>query len=139
MAAFIPLVAPLIGTLAPAVVSLISSLVTQHAQTAEATHGQGTGAVKFSDVFVAVMQDLVNTHAAGQLPELPDEATVKTIIQAVVTAMKITNVLGTPAAAPANPTIAAPAAVAGKTAANQQPSGIPLTLTKGQTVTITVV
>ncbi len=87
-------VIPLIATLAPELINLIVGLVHKKAPEAEVL-GPGTGALKFADVFVGVMQDLIKAHAAGSLPgALPDEATVKTIIQSIVTSLKLLGALG---------------------------------------------
>ncbi len=108
---------PLALSLAPEIINLIASLVHQHAPVAEQQGSTGTGPVKFADVFVDVMKDLTSAHAQGQIAILPDDGTVKTIIQAVVTSMKLSGLLDGSASA--------------ATAA------IPLTLKAGQTLTIT--
>ena len=84
---------PLIGAVAPAIIDLIASLTHPKAIAVEQL-GPGTGAVKFADVFVSVMADLVKAKAAEQIDALPAEGTVKTIIQSVVTAMKLSGLLG---------------------------------------------
>src|SRR3984893_17289926 len=113
---------PLIASLAPTIIDLIASLVHKQAPIAEATLGTGTGPVKFADVFVSVMESLTKAKVAGQIDLLPDDSTVKTIIQAVVTSMKLTGLLGS---AP-TPTVTDPAAAS------------TLTLISGQSVTISV-
>jgi hypothetical protein len=91
---------PLLSGLAPEIVNLIVGLVHPKAIAAEQL-GPATGLVKFADVFVSVMSDLVKAHAAGTIPALPDEATVKVIIQAAVTSMQLSGLLGGAIAAPA--------------------------------------
>ena len=92
---------PLIAGLAPEIINLIVGLVHPKAIAAEQNNGPLTGPVKFADVFVAVMQDLANAHAAGRISGLPDDATVKVIIQAVVTSMQLSGYLGGAISAPA--------------------------------------
>jgi hypothetical protein len=93
-------IVPIITTLLPEIISLITGLVHKHAPVAEATSGPGTGPVKFADVFVAVMKDLTNAKVAGQISAIPDDTTVKFIIQTVVTSMKLDGLLNPPQAAP---------------------------------------
>jgi hypothetical protein len=85
---------PLIAGLAPAVINLIVGLVHHKAPVAEQNGGPLTGPSKFADVFVGTMADLVKAHAAGQIDVLPDEPTVKVILQAVVTSMQLSGYLG---------------------------------------------
>jgi hypothetical protein len=116
---------PLIATLAPAVIDLIAGLVHQKAPQAEAILGAGTGPVKFAEVFVGVMSDLAKASASGQITGgIPADGTVKMIIQAVVTSMKLSGTLGT---------VVATVAVPGILAAPQS-----LILAPGQTITISV-
>jgi hypothetical protein len=91
---------PLLAGLAPEIVNLIVGLVHPKAIVAEQL-GAATGPVKFADVFVSVMSDLGKAHAAGTIAVQPDDATVKVIIQAVVTSMKLSGYLGGAIAAPA--------------------------------------
>jgi hypothetical protein len=112
---------PLIAGIAPEIVNLIVGLVHPKAIAAEQNNGPLTGPVKFADVFVAVMQDLTNAHVAGQLSVLPDDATVKVIIQAVVTSMQLSGYLG--------------GAIAGPTPST--PSGQSVVLKTGQSVLVT--
>jgi hypothetical protein len=88
---------PLIAELAPTLINLIVGLVHQKAPVAEQI-GPGTGPVKFADVFVSVMTDLAKAKATGQIEVLPDDATVKVIIQAAVTGMQLLGLLGGTAA-----------------------------------------
>ena|ERR1700730_8571690 len=113
---------PLIASLAPTIIDLIASLVHKQAPIAEATLGTGTGPVKFADVFVSVMESLTKAKVAGQIDLLPDDSTVKTIIQAVVTSMKLTGRLG-----PAPPATITNTAVASA-----------VTLSSGESVTVSV-
>ncbi len=85
--------------LAPGIFDLIAGLVHRKAPEAQAALGAGTGPVKFADVFTGVMNDLAKAHAAGQLPgPIPDDATVKLIIQAIVSSMNLLGLLdGIPA------------------------------------------
>ena len=85
--------------LAPALIDLIVGLVHQKAPVAEQL-GPGTGPVKFADVFVSVMTDLTKAKAAGRIEALPDDPTVKVIIQAVVTSMQMSGMLGGAIAVP---------------------------------------
>lgn len=92
---------PLIAGLAPDLISLIVSLIHPKAIAAESL-GQGNGALKFADVFVSVMSDLAKAHAAGSIVgPLPDDATVKLILQSVVLSLKLTGVLTGGAVPPA--------------------------------------
>ena len=84
---------PLIAGLAPEIINLIVGLVHPAATKAEDA-GTLTGPVKFADVFVSVMGDLAKAKAAGTISEIPADPTVKTIIQAVVTSMQLSGVLG---------------------------------------------
>jgi hypothetical protein len=104
---------PLLAGLAPEIVNLIVGLVHPKAIAAEQL-GPATGLVKFADVFVSVMSDLVKAHAAGTIAVLPDEATVKVIIQAAVTSMQLSGLLGGSIAAPA-PSAQSPVAVPNRT------------------------
>lgn len=114
--------APLIQTLGPGLIDLIAGLVHQKAPAAEQARGKGTGPVKYADVFAATMQDLINAHAAGQIPTLPDEALVKIVIQAVVTSMKLSGQLSSD-----------PTAVALAASGSQS-----IILAAGQTLVVTV-
>lgn len=91
---------PLITALAPELIALIAGLIHQAAPAAEASNGPQTGPVKFAEVFQDVVGKLQAAAAAGQIgKELPSDDTIKLIIQAVVTSMKITGTLS-PAPAP---------------------------------------
>jgi hypothetical protein len=114
---------PLIAGLAPDIINLIVGLVHPKAIAAQQANGPLTGPVKFADVFVSVMQSLTSAHVAGTISVLPDDATVKTIIQSVVTSMQLSGVLGA-----AVPTALAP----GAPAATQS-----ITLQPGQSILIT--
>jgi hypothetical protein len=99
-------IVPLIASLAPSIISLIAGLVHKQAPVAETTHGPGTGPVKFTDVFNYVITALQSAAAAGQIDKaLPSDDAVKTIIQSVVTSMKLTGLLGD-APAPTSVTVA---------------------------------
>src|SRR5436189_6402300 len=89
----------LIGALAPDLINLVVGLVHKKAPLAEATHGPNTGPIKFADVFSMVMGELAKAHAVGTISMLPDDASVKTVIQAVVASMKMSGLL-TPVVAP---------------------------------------
>jgi hypothetical protein len=104
VAAFIPIIA----SVAPSIISLIAGLVHKNAPIAEATHGPGTGPVKFADVFTAVITALQSAAAAGQIDKtLPSDDSIKAIIQAVVSSMQLSGLLGatasTPPSSPGNP------------------------------------
>lgn len=109
---------PVIATLAPELINLITSLVHQHAPIAEQNNGAGTGPVKFADVLLAVKDSLDKALKAGQIRELPEEASLQIIIQAVVTSMKISGTLTSSTTVIANPQA--------------------VTLTTGQSLTISV-
>ena len=102
---------PLIAGLAPEIISLIVGLVHQKAPAAEQDNGPLTGPVKFADVFVKVMRDLTNAYVTGQISVLPDDTTVKVIIQAVVTSMQLSGYLGGAIAAPTPSTSSAQSVV----------------------------
>jgi hypothetical protein len=95
------------ATLIPALIPLglelidfIASIVHPKVVAASATGTTGTGPVLLADVFAATMGDLAKAHAAGMITgTLPDDATVKVIIQSVYTALKLSGVLS--AASPA--------------------------------------
>lgn len=81
---------PLITTLAPSIIQLIAGLVHKEAPAAEARYGAGTGPVKFSDVFSAVIQQLQAAATTGAIPkELPSDEAIKMVIQAVVSSMNL--------------------------------------------------
>jgi hypothetical protein len=122
-AAIIPIALPLILTEVPKLIDLIVGLVHKQAPVAEASGGPNTGPVKFADVFIATMEDLIKAHAKGTIPGLPDEAEVKVIIQAVVTSMKLSGVLG-------STSVQSPAELPSTQG--------PLVLTAGQSITISV-
>ncbi len=117
-------IVPLIGALAPEIISLIAGLVHPKAIAAEAANGPLSGPVKFADVFVSVMSDLAKAHAAGTIAALPDDATVKVVIQAVVTSMQLSGLIG-----------GAAAAAPGKSA---PPATQSFALASGQTLTFSV-
>jgi hypothetical protein len=119
-AALIPLLTPLIPAITNDIIALITGLVHKSAPIAEANSGPSTGPVKFADVFVSTMSDLVKAHAAKQIALLPDEATVKLIIQSVVSSLKLSGQL----------------AVAALTAPAMAPQS--LALVAGQSIVITV-
>jgi hypothetical protein len=104
-AALLPLLTPLLPTITNDIIGLITGLVHKSAPVAEANNGPATGPVKFAEVFVSAMSDLVKAHAANQIVMLPDEATVKLVIQSVVSSLKLSGQLsgagvGVPAATP---------------------------------------
>lgn len=116
---------PLAAAIAPSIIDLIAGLVHKFAPVAEATNPPKTGPVKFTQVFGDVMTALQNAANAGQIDKaLPNDETIKAVIQAVVSSMKIGGLLGssTSPATPATP------------AAGPQP----LALKPGQTITITL-
>lgn len=77
-------------SIAPQIISLITGLVHHHAPIAQATTGPGTGAVRFADVFTAVMDSLQKAATAGTIDKsLPSEDLIKVVIQAVVTSLKM--------------------------------------------------
>jgi hypothetical protein len=118
-AAFIPLAT----TLAPALINLIASLAHSKAPVIEQQYGSGTGPVKFGALFGDVVMALQKAAAAGQIDKvLPNDDTIKLVIQAVVTAMQLSGVLAT---APAVQAVA-------------DTSGQSIVLSAGQSVTITV-
>lgn len=87
--------APLIGAIAPQIISLITGLVHRQAPITEANNGPGTGLVKFADVFGAVVTALQSAAAAGSIsPTLPSDDVIRAIIQAVITSMKLSGLLG---------------------------------------------
>jgi hypothetical protein len=89
---------PLALSLAPEIINLITGLVHKHATVAQVAKVPNTGPVAFADVLSAVGDDLSRAHAAGQITgPIPEDAIVKVIIQAVVTSMKMSGLLGTPA------------------------------------------
>jgi hypothetical protein len=125
-----PILAPLIPVIGNDIISLITGLVHKEAPIAQAANPvAGTGAVRFADVFTAVMQAVVNAHAAGQIAgAIPDDGLVKVIIQAVVTSMKLPGgLLGSPVAV-----------VSADGSQTLPPSGTALVLKAGQSITITV-
>lgn len=84
-------VVPLIASLAPSLIDLIVSLVHPKVKAASAVATTGQGAVAFGNVLAATLQDLVNAHAAGTLATVPENDTVKLIIQSVYTALKLSG------------------------------------------------
>ncbi len=82
---------PLVASLAPSLIGLIAGLVHKAAPIAEA-QGAGTGQVKFAEVLAAVMGSLTAATEAGQI-KMPDSETVKIVIQAVVSSMKLSGLL----------------------------------------------
>ena len=109
---------PIIEAIAPTLINLIASLVHKAAPAAETALGPGTGPVKFADVFASVMNSLNSAAMAGQIDKtLPNDNTVKIIIQAVVSSMNLSGLLSGTAASASAQSIA---------------------LSAGQSVTITV-
>ncbi len=87
-------VVPLIAGLAPEIIKLIAGLVHKQAPVAEKL-GPGTGPVKFASVFGSVMEALTAAATAGQISKaLPSDEIVKVIIQAVVSSMQLSGILG---------------------------------------------
>jgi hypothetical protein len=121
-------IVPLILGIAPQIISLIVGLVHHQAPVAEAQMGAGTGAVKFADVFLYVMDGLTKAHAAGTLGgDLPAPDLVKVLVQTLVTSLKGLGLL-TADAAGNIAVVAAPA-----------PSGVqPGALSSGQSLIISV-
>jgi hypothetical protein len=118
---------PLIAGVAPSVIELITALVHKQAPIADATHGPGTGPVKFADVFGSVIGGLTSAANAGQIDKsLPSEDQIKLIVQSVVTSMIRSGMLGQGQAQ--LPATSAPGGL----------SGYGITLTSGQIVTISV-
>jgi hypothetical protein len=132
-------IVPIIGALAPSIINLIAGLVHQKAPVQQAALGSGTGAVKFANLFLDVMNDLTKAHAAGQIDTIPDDATAKTVIQSVISSMKLLGLLDS-SALPDAPTIA-PVAVAAKPAATTKaaPGSQSFALANGQVLTFSVV
>lgn len=116
-------VIPLVATVAPEIIKLITGLVHKEAPKAEQL-GSGTGPVKFAQVFASVVGSLTEAANAGQIPkQLPPDETIKTIVQAVVASLQLSGLLDKSAVA--TPT--------------QVPAGAQsITLSAGQSVTITV-
>lgn len=109
----------------PAVINLIAGLVHKKAPVIEAARGPQTGPVKFADLFGEVITSLQSAAAVGSIPKaLPDDGTIKVIMQAVVTSMKLLGLLDGPAPVPA--------------AVATAPGAQALVLKAGQSVTITV-
>ena len=118
-------IVPLVAGLAPTIINLITSLVHRNAPIAEAKLGNGTGPVKFADVFGAVIVALQSAAAAGTIDkQLPSDESVKLIIQAVVSSMKLQGQLDT---------TPAPIAVTGVASGNHS-----VTLLSGQKLTVIV-
>lgn len=88
---------PLIAGVLPDVISLIAGLVHRAAPQAEAALGSGTGQAKFADVFASVMTTLTKAAEAGTIPkQLPSDDVVRTVIQGVVSSMKLSGLLDSP-------------------------------------------
>ena len=84
----------LIAALAPSLIDLIAGLVHKAAPVAETVHGPSTGPVKFAEVFGSVVALLTRAAGTGQIPkELPPDETIKAVIQAVVSSMKLSGLL----------------------------------------------
>ncbi len=84
---------PLIASLAPSIIDLIVGLVHKGAPKQEAALGDKTGPVKFANLFVSVMSDLAKAHAAGSISDIPSDDAAKTIIQSVISSMKLLGLL----------------------------------------------
>jgi hypothetical protein len=111
---------PLVASMAPDIIALIASLVHRAAPAAEQKYGSGTGPVKFADVFAAVIDAMNKAAGAGAIPKsLPPDDAIKSIIQAVLTSLKLTGALDSQAL----PVASTPQAI---------------TVVSGQTITITV-
>src|ERR1700757_3203287 len=106
-AAFIPLIA----SIAPSIISLITGLVHKSAPKAEAANGPATGPVNFAQVFQDVILALQQAANSGVIDKiLPNDDLIKAIIQAVVTSMQMSGTLpagstATPPAIPATPVV----------------------------------
>ncbi len=86
---------PLIASLAPSVINLITGLVHKTAPIVEATNGPATGPVKFASVFETVIGALQSAAAAGQIDkQLPPDDLIKLVIQSVVSSLKLSGQLG---------------------------------------------
>lgn len=86
---------PLIASLAPEIISLIAGLAQPKIIAAEQINVPGP--VRFADVFVETMSDLTKAHANGQIAgDLPNDAIVKVIIQAVFTSLSKSGIVNVP-------------------------------------------
>jgi len=121
---------------------LIAGLVHQKAPAQDAALGSGTGPVKFANLFVDVMGDLAKAHAAGTIDTIPDDATAKTVIQSVISSMKLLGLLdGSVVVDPAAvTTVTAPPAAAAAAKAQPKVPGASqsFALANGQTLTFAV-
>jgi D-alanyl-D-alanine dipeptidase len=114
---------PLLAGLAPSIVDLIAALTHRSAPVAEATFGAKAGPVKLATVLSDVMVDLQRAAAAGTIPkELPSDQTISTVVQSVISSMKLSGLLDSPT----------------QPAAPQATQGASYVLKPGQSVTITV-
>lgn len=130
-------IVPLAVQFLPGIIDLIAGLVHKKAPQVEGALGAGTGPVKFASVFEYVMSALTQAATAGQIPkELPSDDIVKTVIQSVVSSLKLQGLLtqeGIAAVAPVVPQVVAPVATMPRMAG----PGV-ITLASGQSVTIMV-
>lgn len=91
---------PIVASALPDIVSFIASLIHPKVKAAEAM-GPGTGPLKFADVLTATLAELVRAHASGVITTVPDNDTVKVILQSVYTSLKLSGDLAATAAAAA--------------------------------------
>ncbi len=114
---------PILGALAPSILDLIAGLVHKSAPAQEAALGVKTGPVKMANVLEDVMVALQKAAAAGTIPkELPSDQTIATVVQAIVSSMKLSGLLDSPT----------------QPAAPQATQGASYVLRAGQSLTITV-
>ena len=88
---------PILTSVAPEIISLITGLVHKSAPAAEATYGAGTGPVKLATVFGDVMTALQSAASAGTISKtLPADSEVQLIIQSVVASLQASGALTSP-------------------------------------------
>ncbi len=71
------------GTLVAALLSLAPKLILPTLRAAEAIFGPKTGEVKMESVIEALKPILERAAKAGKIPGIPDEATLKAVIESV--------------------------------------------------------
>lgn len=127
---------PLIAGVVPSIIQLIASLTHPAAQAAEVNLGPGTGPVKLSAVFDSVMGALTMASANGTIQgPIPDSKTVLAIIQAVVSSMHLSGLLG---GIPAAPLASVPPASTPASTPQVDPSQTFVTLGPGTVITFMI-
>jgi hypothetical protein len=88
-------IAPLVTSVAPSIIDLVTSLIHKAAPAAEATLGPGTGPIKAATVLSAMTAQLQQAATSGQIKasDIPSPDVLQVILNAVVKSMNLSGLL----------------------------------------------